>query len=790
MTKKEAALQYCRNGFIVIPVHRLDATGVCTCGKPEECIKPGKHPRISKWSEVTCDEVAIERWWAEDPEANIGLRLDTLIVVDVDTHDPEKNRFVSLEVLQKEARAILDSPCKQHSGGGGEHVLFAGVEGTAKHGGFRPGLDLLTGPGGFILVEPSVHPEGGSYHWIDAVNPLTAHRDTLTLPAPPDWLLYEASKSTPKAAVKAPTSAASTKTKPADRVSVERLMAMAVDRIKGGTGRNDTGLWFFNQLRDNGYTKDESFLTLRGWVDAANTAAPSAHRYSMEEAKATWRSSYSKEAREPWAEADKGSHADILLGLIGDFEYFKSGSANEAYVRMELAGHREVWRVSDRDPKVREVLTHRFLAENDRAPSREALNTVIDTILAKCSMGPKVDVHVRFARSHNAIYLDLADDQWRAVEITKDGWRIVDNPPVLFRRAAGARPLPVPVTGGSLDVLRPLVNCGDDSQWLLMVGWLVGVFLPEGAFVHMALNGEQGSAKSNTCHMLVSVLDPSDAGLTSPPKDEVDATVSALHAGVLGYDNMSGCRAELSDVFCRFSTGQGYRVRTLYQNLGVTVASVKLPIILNGISSTVLRGDLAERCITLKLPTIPPEHRLTEKGVWADFAAAHPGVLGALLDIVAVGLKNLPITTLDRLPRMSDFALWLSACEPALPCEPGTFMKTYTAKMKSTNLDLVEADTVATAVVEWAEKRIAPGESMKISTRELLSQLNDLTLGWPKDLKYWPASAEDLAHRLTRLAPVLRASDIDVRKLKRSARLRSHWEISRTGPQMSLPKAA
>jgi hypothetical protein len=261
MTNKEAALQYYRNGFPVIPVHRLDATGACTCGKPEECIKPGKHPRIGKWSTVTCDEAAIEQWWAEDPEANIGLRLDTLIVVDVDTHDPEKNGFVSLEALQREAGAILESPCKQHSGGGGEHVLFAEVRGTAKHPGFRAGLDLLTGPGSFILVEPSMHPDGGNYHWIDEANPMTTHRDALALAVPPDWLLYEASKPTPKAASKAAKPAANTK--PTDRVSVERLMTMAVDRIKGGTGRNDTGLWFFNQLRDNGYAKDEAFLPFR-----------------------------------------------------------------------------------------------------------------------------------------------------------------------------------------------------------------------------------------------------------------------------------------------------------------------------------------------------------------------------------------------------------------------------------------------------------------------------------------------------------------------------------------------
>ena len=49
-------------------------------------------------------------------------------------------------------------------------------------------------------------------------------------------------------------------------------------------------------------------------------------------------------------------------------------------------------------------------------------------------------MHVRFARSRDAIYLDMCDDQWRAIEVTAEGWRVVEEPPVLFRRGAGARP--------------------------------------------------------------------------------------------------------------------------------------------------------------------------------------------------------------------------------------------------------------------------------------------------------------------------------------------------------------
>jgi hypothetical protein len=51
------------------------------------------------------------------------------------------------------------------------------------------------------------------------------------------------------------------------------------------------------------------------------------------------------------------------------------------------------------------------------------------------------------------IYLDSADEHWRAVDIGSDGWRVIGNPPVRFRRSAGMLPLPVPDRGGSIEAL-------------------------------------------------------------------------------------------------------------------------------------------------------------------------------------------------------------------------------------------------------------------------------------------------------------------------------------------------
>ena len=66
------------------------------------------------------------------------------------------------------------------------------------------------------------------------------------------------------------------------------------------------------------------------------------------------------------------------------------------------------------------------------------------------------EVYLRVAHHNGRYYLDLADDRWRAVEIASGGWRVIDRPPVYFRRTRGTLPLPEPVPDGSLDLLSAI----------------------------------------------------------------------------------------------------------------------------------------------------------------------------------------------------------------------------------------------------------------------------------------------------------------------------------------------
>src|SRR3982074_3810281 len=78
--------------------------------------------------------------------------------------------------------------------------------------------------------------------------------------------------------------------------------------------------------------------------------------------------------------------------------------------------------------------------------------------------GPQRKVSLRIAEHDGLIYLDLADEFWRCIEIGANGWRISEDPPVRFRRSAGMQPLPLPVRGGSIDSLAPFLNLASEDD--------------------------------------------------------------------------------------------------------------------------------------------------------------------------------------------------------------------------------------------------------------------------------------------------------------------------------------
>ena len=131
------------------------------------------------------------------------------------------------------------------------------------------------------------------------------------------------------------------------------------------------------------------------------------------------------------------------------------------------------------------------------------------------------------------------------------GWRVIDNPPVRFRRAAGMKPLPMPVSGGSIETLRSFLNVQSDAHFVLAVSWMLAVLRHRGPYPVLVLSGEQGSAKSTLSAILRALLDPNTAPLRALPREDRDLFIAATNGHVLTFDNVSGLRAWISDTLCR-----------------------------------------------------------------------------------------------------------------------------------------------------------------------------------------------------------------------------------------------
>lgn len=452
-------------------------------------------------------------------------------------------------------------------------------------------------------------------------------------------------------------------------------------------------------------------------------------------------------------DADHQSQATRLVALALDAgaELFHTpGADGDAYATIAVEGHKETWPLKVK--RFRRWLARLLYQAEDKSPGSQAVQDALGVLEGKALYeGAALAVSTRLAEHHGALYLDLADDQWRAVEVTSSGWRVVTDPPVKFRRARGMLPLPLPVTGGRLGDLKPLVNIATEEDWRLVVSWLVAALRPRGPYPVLVLHGEQGSAKSTLVRVLRALVDPNTAALRTTPRDERDLVIAATNSWLIALDNLSHLSDWLSDALCRLATGSGFATRELYTDAEEAIFAAQRPIVITGF--------------------------------WQRFEHARPQLLGALLDVVSQGLRTLPSVQLERLPRMADFALWACAAADACGWTAQDFLDAYQGVREAAYDLTLEASPVAPLVREL----LAQHGQWEGTASEFLTALERLaaggrapqgTLKVGSDVttqKAWPKNGRALSNALRRLAPTLRAVGVavtfDVRQGQKRTRL-------------------
>lgn len=675
--------------------------------------------------DATADPATVEGWWSQTwPEANVGVRTgDGLVVLDV---DPGHGGGDSLHELERQ-HGQLPTTVEVLTGGGGRHLYFACGEAIRNSAGkLGQGLDIR-GDGGYVVCPPSVHQSGRRYEWS-----VDGHPDEVGLAELPGWLrtlllegpatlgkVFPGSGSAPPVA----------------------------DSIAAGK-RNDELARLAGVMRRKGMGADELAGALK--VTNAQRCRPPLDEGEVERIAASV-ARYEPESDE----GGKPSQATRLVALAAATADLFHTDDGTAFASLEVDGHRETWPL--RSKRFRAWLARAHYMQEGHTPGAQALQDALGVLEGEAVFaGAEEPVALRVADHEGRIYLDLADESWTRVAVDGAGWRLEAAAEVHMRRPGAMAALPVPVAGGTVDLLRPFVNVASDTDWRLLVGWLVGALRPSGPYPVLVLHGEHGSAKTTLARIVRALVDPSAAPVRADPREPRDLMIGAANGWVVALDNLSRIAPWLSDGLCRLSTGGGFAIRELYSDSDELIFEAQRPVILTGIEELATRGDLLDRALILYLPTIDKADRQTERDLWADFERCRPRILGALLDAVSAALSNLDTVELAEPPRMADFAEWVVAAEPTLGWEPGGFLAAYTANRAVANELTLEVSPLATPVRQLAEI------GFEGTATELLDRLGALAGEAATRRKSWPTTPQALGGELRRIAPNLRAAGVTV----------------------------
>ena len=399
---------------------------------------------------------------------------------------------------------------------------------------------------------------------------------------------------------------------------------------------------------------------------------------------------------------------------------------------------------------MRAELASRYFEAHDSAPPQSALTDACAVLEGFARRAQPQPVHLRVAREPvlDNVYIDMGDPGGHVICIVGGGWHIAGWGPMLFRRPKPMRAMPVPVPGGDLARLWEAVPI-DEEDRPLVLAWLVSALIqPDVAHPILALLAEHGSVKTTATKRLVCLVDPTEPAVRMVPRN-ADAWVTAANASwVMGLDNLSGpIPLWLSDCLCRSSTGDGDIRRQLYTDSDVAVFGYRRVVVFNGIDVVVTQGDLADRLLRVRLPRVT-DGRRTDAQVDAEWAEAHPQILGGLLDLAATVHQRLRTIEVDDLPRMADYAMALACVDEVLGTEG---LDHYRQLSDRTATDTLDHPFIAALIRCRYQARGVPAKDILSDMNSKLSALLPPPAGWPK-------GAQSASGQLTRHAPAMRAA--------------------------------
>ena len=476
-------------------------------------------------------------------------------------------------------------------------------------------------------------------------------------------------------------------------------------------------------------------------------------------------------------EIKKTTNLRKLVKLALKNAFFFKDPDSRAFARIKIGKHHELYPL--RSSSFEDWLSAINFKEFDEvAPSKLKSDVTLHLEGTTRLLGDTHAVSLRVYGMEKYIELDLGDKDWKSVCITKDGLKVRKHKNFFYRNKS-MKALPFP-SRDKLDKnwAENIFNISGNSQSMLIMGWLIGCFMPEGPKPMLVIQGEQGSGKSFLASMLRSLVDPAKADKTSLPSSERDLYVQAQNNYVLSFDNQRTLYKRHSDWLCRMVTGGGYSTRRLYTNTEEEVFSASRPIILNGITQIADQPDLIDRSIFINIPGINADERKPEKELLNSLENIKPQILGEICNALSAILRNKK-KEYDHLPRMADFANFVSRAEEELGWQEGSFVDAMNANRREALEEMNEYDPLLSLIQELARKNKNLAYIFSGTPVQLFKRLIEMIPGKFQKSAF-PESPATLSKRLNGLKPVLRVMGIEIKDIKSNGKRikRIEWVVN------------
>ena len=420
--------------------------------------------------------------------------------------------------------------------------------------------------------------------------------------------------------------------------------------------------------------------------------------------------------------------------------------------------------------------------QNEIKPSQSTVTDAITLLRAETKFNSDViaEVYQRVARDPDGniwIYSGSFNEPSN-LKISPDGKLSMEsNTPIKFAPSKLALAFPsldLESTDykdlGNIMLLKNNLNI-DDAGFYLTIVFIIQCFIPDRNYVILQLLGEHGSGKSFFNQLLRLLIDPSGREKTSPPKNTDDLIVSAVNGHLLDFDNISRLNNNLSDDFCRLSTGGSLTKRKNYSDRDEIVLKARRPIIINGISAPSTQPDLMQRSIVLNLPVITKPNRIHPAHIETAFESTYKVLFGCLMNLTAkvnvlinspAWKKRMATVQFERMAEFHELGL---AVEEIMDWPVATFEDALSKNILEGFKAVVDANPTATIVLKYVKTVFINGiTSMEKSPTDWHFTFNDFLDNDKPLQKNLPKSADALGTAFTRIKPTLRNFGINLTK--------------------------